>query len=145
MRLAFANAAAVPAGVWAWAPEITPQEWADRESGEIVVETDFMDRLVALRRDCAFPFIFNSCYRTPAHNLKVSAVKSDDGPHVLALAADIRIYGARALTLLDKARARGFSGIGVAQKLGDPVEQRYVHLDMAPNRPQAPRPLLWSY
>jgi uncharacterized protein YcbK (DUF882 family) len=144
VKLTFANAAAVPAGVWAW-PHVLPNEWADRQDGSIVIETDFMDRLERLRARFGKPFLFNSCYRTPAHNVAVSAVKSDDGPHTLGLACDIRVTGGDVFRLIQLAIAEGFTGIGVSQKIGSAVDERYVHLDMAPNRPQAPRPLVWSY
>jgi len=53
--------------------------------------------------------------------------------------ADIRIFGPRALKLVEEARRIGFSGIGLSQKSGTPHPQRFIHLDTKP------RKALWSY
>lgn len=141
--LAFASASAIPAGLWRW-PHIDPaHEWADQPSGTILIVPEFLDRLEALRGMVGVPLVFSSCYRTPAHNQIVSATSSDDGPHTLALAADILTAGPAAFELVRHALTLGFTGIGIAQK-GE-VAKRFVHVDCAPGKPTAPRPLIWSY
>jgi len=143
MRFTCVSAAALPAGIWTW-PHIDPAtEWADTRTGQLLAESDFLDLLERLRAAFGRPIPIVSGYRTPAHNVEVSATASSFGPHTLGLAADIAVHGPAAFELLQHALALGFTGIGVAQK--GPVASRYLHLDMAPNRPDAPRPLIWSY
>ena len=57
--------------------------------------------------------------------------------HLQSMGADIRIYGPRALALVDHARRVGFSGIGIAQK--GVHKYRFIHLDTLP------RTAIWSY
>lgn len=141
MRIAWPSASAIPPGEWRW-PHIDPKkEWADRLTGEIVAETEFLDKLEKLRRLYGKPLIFNSCYRTPAHNEHVSATRSTDGAHTLGCAADIECSGADARLLLALAMSVGFAGLGIQQK----GTARFLHVDDAPDRPDAPRPWLWSY
>lgn len=140
--VAFHNESAIPSGFWVW-PHISPKEWADRLTDEIVVVPEFMTKLETLRLAYGKPFIFASCYRTPEHNQIVSATSSSDGAHTVGLAADIKIYGAHALELLALALSQGFTGIGISQK--GPQASRFLHVDCAPDRDNAPRPTIWSY
>lgn len=119
----------------------TPEEMADRHSGALVYDTDFMSWLVGLRIECGYPFILNSAYRTSAHQLELTGRAT--GAHVDAQAVDVRIYGARALDLVQKATQRGALGIGVNQ-LG-PISQRYIHIDRWTKAPEGKRPALWNY
>ena len=57
--------------------------------------------------------------------------------HLQSKAADIRIFGPRALALVEEARRIGFSGVGIKQK-GEHAK-RFIHLDILP------RQALWSY
>lgn len=143
MRI-FASVSAIPAGFWRW-PHFSPQEWADKQDGTIGVDEAFMDKLEQLRVACGFPFVLNSAYRSVAHNIEVSATHSDSGPHTLGVACDVRVYGERAAALLASAIRFGFTGVGINQKLGSDPASRYIHIDMAPSRPEAPRPAVWSY
>ena len=144
MRYEFASVAAMPAGLWRW-PHISPAvEWADRMSGQIVIETTFLDAFEQLRARYGRPIIIASGYRTPEHNTIVSATNSSDGAHTLALAFDATVYGQHAFELLHHALGLGFfSGIGIAQT-GSPAS-RFLHFDAAPDRPAATRPRVWSY
>lgn len=143
MRYEFTSVAAMPPGFWRWFHFDPAKEWADKASGKIVVETDYMDRLELLRDQCGFPLPVNSGYRTPEHNAQVSFTGTD-GPHTTARASDIRIYGVRAFKLVEAALACGFTGIGLQQK--GPIEGRYCHLDDLPEGDLAiPRPMVWTY
>lgn len=141
MRHEFASAAEIPAGFWRW-PHIDPaREWADRMSGQIVVDDAFMDLFERLRREVDFTLPISSGYRTPEHNLVVSTT-GDDGPHTTARAADVKVYGARAMVVVEAAIRLGFTGIGISQKGSH--ASRFVHLDIL-KAPQYPRPSMWSY
>ena len=128
--------------VWRW-PHIHPsKEWACKGTGEIVIETEFLDKVERLRAIVGWPLMITSGYRSPAHNAAVSTT-GEHGPHTTARAVDIRIYGERALILIENALTLGFTGIGVKQhglRLG-----RFVHLDDLGELPDRPRPWLWSY
>lgn len=141
MRLDFGSAANLPPGFWRW-PHFDPaKEWADRISGRIVVDTEFMDALEALRVELGFRFILTSAYRTPEHNLAV-ATTGERGPHTTGRAADIAVYGEWAYRLLAAAPRHGFTGLGI-QQVG-PLSSRFIHLDML-SAPDYPRPNVWTY
>ena len=57
--------------------------------------------------------------------------------HLQSKGADIRIFGPRALKLVEESRRIGFSRIGISQK-GD-KSSRFIHLDILP------RTAIWSY
>ena len=142
MRVSFAKAADIPADFWKW-PHIDPaKEWADKLTGRLTVETGFLDKLEQLRAAVDRPLIITSGYRTPEHN-RLEPDHTSDGSHTLALAADIKVYGAHALELVAAALELGFTGIGISQN-GDQAA-RFIHVDTAPDRDQAPRPWIWSY
>lgn len=99
--------------------------------------------LVTLREEAGFPFIFSSGYRCAKHNALASST-GDDGPHTRGLAVDIKVYGARAIKLINLALKRGVTGIGVAQK--GAISSRFIHLDwVATGDEEIPRPAIWSY
>ena len=96
----------------------------------------FMEPLMSLRRNLAFPFQINSGYRCPAYN--DSLYDGDgthlNGPHTKG-AADIGVSFERAYKLTALAMEWEL-GVGIHQR-GD-VAQRYIHLDN-----QGPR--VWTY
>lgn len=95
---------------------------------------EFMKKLQLLR-DRVGPLPVNSCARCEEHNRAEGGYPRS--AHLEAKAADIRIFGPRALQAIEEARRIGFSGIGIKQK-GDKSE-RFIHLDIHP------RVALWSY
>lgn len=103
------------------------------------MDNEFMERLVALREECDFPFAVTSGYRCPSHNIRVSST-SFDGPHTTGKAIDIGVMGDKAYLLLKKALINGFTGIGVSEK----GSNRFIHLDTL-EAPDYPRPNVWSY
>jgi len=124
---------------WRW-PDFSPYEMACKGDGSLRVDETFMDTIQAVRNAVKFPMPVTSGYRSPAYNAKVSDT-GEGGPHTLGLAADIAVSGPRAITLLLVAMQLGMRGFGISQK----GTARFIHLDMAPNSPQSPRPALWSY
>jgi hypothetical protein len=142
VRIALNNVDDLPKDFWQW-PHIDPvKEWACKGTGKIVVETDFLDRLEALRKTVGHPLIINSGYRSPEYNNRV-AETGTTGPHTTGRAVDIRIYGPRALNLVFHAVRLGFQGIGLSQK--GPFANRFVHLDDLPGDGDTPRPFVWTY
>lgn len=146
---------------WRW-PNFTPDELRCKETGELSMVPDFMDKLQALRTDFGKPMIVSSGYRSMAHSIE--ARKEHYGAHVLGRAVDIRVSHnntfelLQAVVLFNAAEAglikhedirpwieamvgKGFTGIGVNQKGGS----RFIHLDDAPAAEWRPRPHLWSY
>jgi zinc D-Ala-D-Ala carboxypeptidase len=136
-RLEFAHVDEMPANTWRW-PHFDPRtEWACKGSKRIVIVPAFMDLLEELRQRVGFALPLTSGYRSPAHNRKVSNT-GDAGPHTTAMAADIRVHGLQALTVIAAAVQLGFLGIGVQQK--GPIHGRYIHVDQARTVPA-----IWSY
>ena len=46
----------VEASTWRWAPKFIPSEFACRGTGIVAVDPEFMDKLLAVRIECNFPF-----------------------------------------------------------------------------------------
>lgn len=108
--------------------------------GEIPPE-EFIAHLQALREAAGFAIPINSGFRCPEYNAQVSGT-GRDGPHTKG-AIDAGVTGARALTLIGLALARGWTGIGVKQH--GPYLGRFIHLDRLPNAEGQPRPHCWTY
>lgn len=124
---------------WRW-PNFTPEEMACKETGALVIQPAFMDRLQRLRTELGFPFVITSGYRSARHS--VERAKARPGAHVLGRAVDIVARGEQAFQLVAAAPSLGFTGIGVAQGDGS----RFIHLDdMRRDESHMPRPWLWSY
>lgn len=100
-----------------------------------------MERLVTAREEAGFPFIITSGYRCVAYNESIGG-KPNSG-HVLGLAADIAVYGFKALEVIRLGVKHGMTGVGVSQK-GD-LGSRFVHLDSMENSEGVERPNIWSY
>ncbi len=136
MMTHFEDVAEIPVGFWDRWPHFSPLEVRDRMNGSLLVVPELMDALEALRNDCGFPLPLSSAYRTPAHSASLAG-GSDTDPHTLGLAVDIAIVPGdqRAFHLVLSAGRVGFTGIELASD--------HIHLDIAPSKPNAPRPLLW--
>lgn len=108
-----------------------------------VPKKELVDKLEVFREFLGFPFIVTSGSRCSDYNRKVSDT-GGNGPHVLGLAVDIRVYGERAYKIVSDAHVFGFTGIGMSQK-GD-MHKRFIHLDCVPvDHLGIPRPTIWSY
>jgi len=102
-------------------------------------EHEMMLCLESMREEAGFPFLVSSGYRCPEHNQRVSN-SGRDGPHTTGLAVDIKVYGARALRMIELALKHEALGIGLHQK--GPFSGRYIHLDWVTKRPEK---MIWSY
>ena len=109
--------------------------------GRAEMDSEFMRKMVNLRRAIGGPVIINSGFRCEDHNAAVGG--SENSPHLEGKAADIRVKGRGAHYLIGRAEFCGFGGIGVSQK-GD-HGSRFIHVDNADQIPGRPRPWLWSY
>jgi len=144
MRL-FKSVDDLPVGFWRW-PHVHPaREWADHQSGELIVVPEFLDLFEQLREAMGRPLIITSGYRTPEHNKAVSST-GGNGPHTHGRAADILIYGTQAYRMMKIAIDLGFTGFGFEQNLNLSPNRRYLHLDtLTPAHGFPQRPNIWSY
>lgn len=108
------------------------------DRGSEFMNTEFMRKLVAIRRELDFPLPVTSAYRCPDYNDQVSST-GETGPHTTGHAVDIAVSGHKASKLVAAAVRHGMTGIGVNQK----GEGRFIHLDDLGNG--YPRPTMWSY
>lgn len=105
---------------------------------------DFLSDLHVLRSTINHPFIVNSGWRCPEH--EVEKKKATPGAHFFPGAVDISVRdGDFAALVVREALSRGWLGIGVNQS--GPRKDRYIHLDMkdrgAGGKPG--NPVMWSY
>lgn len=124
---------------WRWA-NFTPDELRCKHTGKLMMDPNFLDRLQKFRTSMGFPFPINSGFRDATH--PIEARKAQPGSHFYGRAVDIGVNGMRALTIMEKARAFGFTGIGLSQTR----KMQIVHLDdMLADEYHASRPALWTY
>ena len=116
----------------------TDEELRCRCCGEMFMDGQFMEKLVALRNAQGFTFPVTSGFRCPKHNYEVSDT-SFTGPHTTGKAVDIQIGGELASKLIRAALNHGFMGIGIRQS--GPYHKRIVHLDMV----RRPFQQVWTY
>jgi uncharacterized protein YcbK (DUF882 family) len=106
--------------------------------GLVHINENFMRMLQKLREKVG-PLPVSSGARCERHNDRSGGyprsfhLEHESG----SMAADIRIFGPRALQLVEEARRIGFTGFGLSQK-GE-KKHRFVHLDIGP------RTAIWSY
>lgn len=124
---------------WSKYPDFFPYEFKCKETGELDMKADFMERLQLLRTNYGKPMSISSGYRSRKHS--VERRKKVAGTHTLGIACDVRVSRGDAYRLIQLAMAHGFTGIGVKQKGG----KRFVHLDTFEGSPLQPRPTIWSY
>ena len=104
------------------------------------MNSEFMDKVVKLRKLCNFPFEVRGGYRCPDRNKEISKTGLN-GPHTTGKAIDISISGPEAYLLVLLAMELNFTGIGIHQK--GPIGERHVHLDSG--IPGKKRPKIWTY
>lgn len=105
------------------------------------MDEDFLFYLQQSRELLDKPMVVSSGFRCRKHPSEVT--KHDLGPHAQGKAVDILIHGIWARRLVAIAEIVGFTGIGIMQH-GD-IEKRFIHLDTCEDRPNRPRPHIWSY
>tara|TARA_B100000575_G_scaffold63552_1_gene48595 strand:- start:7075 stop:7455 length:381 start_codon:yes stop_codon:yes gene_type:complete len=117
------------------------EEFACKHTGKNNISHELIDKLQLLRNKVGFPIVINSGYRSKEH--PIEAAKEKPGIHAEGLAVDVKVGGAEAYEVVGYALECGFTGIGVRQKGG--YATRFIHLDIAKNSYDRPRPHIWSY
>lgn len=123
MKRKFAHYSKVPPTEWPW-KSFSPREIACKGTGKLVVDTEAMDKLQALRTKLGKPLILTSAYRSPEHNRKVGGAKGSK--HMDGIAFDVRMDNHDPAVFEDAARAVGFTSFGYYQKSG------FMHIDCRP-------------
>lgn len=100
-------------------------------------------KIDALREMMGVPMRATSGYRCENHPEEKKKDGSTTGAHVQGKAVDFAVYGPDATRVIAFAHALGFTGIGIKQH--GPVGDRIVHLDIASNEKNQPRPWCWTY
>lgn len=114
----------------------TKEEMSCRETGENLMQKEFMDKLQELRNRLGFPLVITSGFRSVKHS--VEAKKPKGGMHTKGLACDIKCHSNTAYKIVKVALEIGFTGIGINQK---GATGRFVHLDLRPKN----EALIYSY
>ena len=122
-------------------PNFSFDEIKCKETNNCLIVPHVMDNLQRLRKILLKPLIITSGYRAPTHSAERK--KEKPGVHTEGLAFDISIYGSDAWRLVLLAQSLDFWGVGLRQH--GPIEKRFVHLDKAINKPDRPRPWVWTY
>tara|TARA_B100000530_G_scaffold323448_1_gene259313 strand:- start:159 stop:512 length:354 start_codon:yes stop_codon:yes gene_type:complete len=103
-----------------------------QETGDNLMDVDFIHRLDELRETCGFPFIITSGFRSPEHSNERSKANGP-GTHAQGIAADIRVSGgSQRYTIIQEAMRMGFQGIGIAKT--------FIHVD-----DRQSTPVVWNY
>lgn len=120
----FRHYSQVPASLWRW-DDFSPDEpgLACPCCGEFYLDAEAMDGLQAMRTWLGKPLRLNSGHRCRIHNARVGGAPLSQHKK---FAADINLYGHNRHTVLDYAKAAGFSGFG--------FYQTFLHVDRGPSR-----------
>lgn len=103
-------------------------EFADHETGEVVVDPRLIEALELLRSRVGRPLRVISGYRSPAHNRAVHGAPRSQ--HMAGTAADIPPYYAT----VAQAAAVGFTGIGMKRDPRTGIDWA-THVDVRRGRP----------
>ena len=125
MKRDFTSYKAVPPSVWTW-PSFSPQEMACKGTGKLMINSDAMDKLQALRDALGKPLIITSAYRSPEHNRAVGGAKKSK--HMEGIAFDVRMDNHEPDEFEHAAMNAGFTGFGHYPKSG------FMHIDTGPER-----------
>ena len=130
-----------------WHPHFTVEELACHHCGEMPTDAS-IEYLEAFRAVFDETMPLNSGHRCSDYNAIVSGTGSRDGPHTFDgwdIFCSSKAKGDRLLACAysdnPAAGRRWWLGIGI-QLHTDPF---FIHLDNAPIRQPAPRPISWSY
>jgi zinc D-Ala-D-Ala carboxypeptidase len=116
---------------WSKYPNFSASEFRCKETGEIEMQANFLEKLQTLRYIYGRPMRITSGYRSPRHGIE--AAKQSPGYHSRGMAADIAVTGRDAHDLVFIAMRNGFNGIGIAKT--------FVHLDTRPHDQRT----IWTY
>lgn len=119
---------------WSKYPNFTEKEFVCRETGEVNMAPELLDRLQALRTEYGKPIVITSGYRSKNHS--VERKKLAPGYHTKGMAVDIACSAIEAFRIVELAYKHGFRGIGISQRSG---LGRFVHLDIRET------PIIYSY
>jgi zinc D-Ala-D-Ala carboxypeptidase len=108
-KIRFKHFSLIPKSFWVW-PNFTPREIACRCCGEIIVDTDAMDKLQATRTHLGSGMTVNCGYRCPIHNARVGGAPLSE--HKKGGAFDIRLTVPK-IELYGSASIAGFTGYGL--------------------------------
>ncbi len=127
----------VPEKLWLpWSQYFAPEEFADTETGLIIINEQFMNALIDLRIDCGFPFIITSGTRTEQTNEMVGGHPTS--AHMIGCAVDVRAPNGQSMVkVAENFTRRGFCGLGVKRILGRPG---WFHIDSVSRDP-----VMWTY
>ena len=104
-------------------PNFRVEEFACKDGEKVVlIDSELVERLQALRDLLGKPININSAYRTLAHNKKVGG--QELSPHLAGQAADIVCPGYPPSEIAKAAETVGFRGIG--------LYDTFVHVDVNP-------------
>lgn len=126
---------------WSLYPNFREDEFKCSHTGKNKMLPEFMEALQAIRTAAGFPFIISSGFRDPTHPIEAHK-PGGPGEHTYGAAADIKIYGTRAMDLIIIAHGHGIRRIGVSQD--GPVGSRYLHLGIGDRKLNFPQ-TIWSY
>ena len=115
---------------WRW-PNFQPHELASKREGALMIDTDALDKLQALRTALGQPMTVVSAYRSPAHNKAVGGAKNSY--HMKGMAFDISMVSLDSVRFEKLARDAGFTGFGFYPHKG------FMHIDTGPAREWGPR------
>jgi uncharacterized protein YcbK (DUF882 family) len=97
------------------------------------IDPEAFDMLCRIRKRANFPFIINSAYRSPTH--EISKGRRKDGSHTEGKAFDIQaLNGRQAHAIVRAAMVEGVNRIGIAKT--------YVHIDTSKKLPEN---VIWTY
>lgn len=125
MKHTFAHYSRVPPAEWRWS-SFSPREIACKGTGKLVIDSEAMDKLQALRTKLEKPLILTSAYRSPEHNKRVGGAKASK--HMEGIAFDVRMENHDPQAFEAAARAVGFTGFGYYPRSG------FMHIDTAAPR-----------
>ena len=118
-------------------PNFTAAEMACRCGCGCLPDPALMEWLQKVRFSYGFPMRITSGARCEKHNAAVGGAA--DSMHVQGMAADVAVYGPRAMSLIGVAKLWGVQGLGLKQH--GPQAGRMVHLDIGSRE----MPTLWTY
>jgi hypothetical protein len=103
------------------------REFASRDGADMVlIDSELVLRLQAIRNHFGRPVIINSAYRTEAHNRRVGGASNSQ--HLHGRAADIVAQGVDPQNVAKYAETIGINGIGLYTR------DRFVHIDTRTSR-----------
>lgn len=124
-----------------YAPYFRKSEFDCKHTGKNEMTVEFMDALLALRRDYGKAMIVNSGFRDVTHPVEASKLIKH-GEHVQGACADFRVSGSEAYQLLELifTKHTDFNRIGISLKRGAPA---FIHLGIGGKG--LPSKTIWSY